>query len=200
MELKHLGRDKHPTLIARKAQLEILARDEALAQIDEKHYARVFTGYAHVKRVVKIGLAFSGKMLVSAYCYHSIDNPRDATNVHLCYGFNETQLRPAKLPKQKRVKRQSSNELLYLPAKEVAEMGFLGNKKSKTRMTHDAQMAWLDESSEEDDADFLQKKRERSESPEKQVTSQHKKVKGGAGSVDQHESSSGESFSSDLSK
>lgn len=200
LELKHLGRDKKPTLIARKAQLELLARDEALGQIDEKHYASELTGYAHVKRVVKIGLAFSGKMLVCAYCDHSIDNPRDATEVQLCYGFNESQLRPAKSTKQKRVKRQSSDERLYLPAKEVAEMGFLGSKKAKTRMTKVEQMAWLDESSEENEVDFSQKKRERPESQEKQVTSQHKKVKENAGSENSDDASGDAQMLRELSK
>jgi hypothetical protein len=131
IELKHLSSKKaDKQLGARKLQLEALAKDEALSQIEDRHYTHAFDDYPHITRVVKIGVAFASKMMVCAFRFNEIGQITAQTEVTLCYGFNEKQLKLIKV-KKPRLKRQPSDEDLFIPATDSATKS-KASKNAKT--------------------------------------------------------------------
>ena len=96
-----------------------LARVQALDQIEEKHYASLFEGHQNIDRVLKIGIAFCGKMMVCAHRENSINNLAELTEVSVCYGFDESKLRAPKPKRQ--VKRSASSEAFVVEEDEDDE-------------------------------------------------------------------------------
>jgi hypothetical protein len=93
IELKHLKRNDRPNdFDERKSALEEMSRDEALKQINDRQYEEALAGIDHVRRVLRLGIAFTGKKLVCAYTVSDVGHDLEEVEneVNFSYGLSNS--------------------------------------------------------------------------------------------------------------